>query len=121
MSKKALFVFFTLGVALLLVSCGNDNGSGNPMSNGNTVSVKDDFFDPANMTVTSGTTVTWTFQGNNQHTVTSGNPNDANAGSLFDNGPMSSGSVQVSFNQTGTFNYFCRIHGAAMTGTITVQ
>jgi plastocyanin len=122
MLKKTISVFFVLTVVLLFVSCSGDNGSsGNPMPNGNTISVRDNLFSPASMTVAIGTTVTWVFQGNNQLTVTSGSPADANAGSLFDNGARSSGSVQFTFNQAGTFNYFCRIHGAAMTGSITVQ
>ncbi|MCI0413480.1 cupredoxin domain-containing protein, partial [bacterium] len=83
------------------------------------VSVEDNFFTPSNITVPIGTTIIWTHNGRNLHTVTSGSP-DAPSG-LFDSGNMSSGQTfQFTFNSPGTIPYYCRIHGASMTGTITV-
>jgi plastocyanin len=118
LSLLAIFI-----ASIVYISCNSDMGTNNPNpgNNSNAVSVNDNFFDPANITITKGTTVTWTWRGNNMHSVTSGMPGDANAGSVFDQGPMSSGAFQFTFNNTGTFNYFCRVHGAAMTGTVKVQ
>jgi plastocyanin len=112
-----------LSVSIAIVACNNDMGTNNGGGGGvpNAVTVNDNFFSPANMMVSKGTTVTWSWKGNSNHTVTSGEPNDDSAGSLFDFGPMNSGSAQFTFNNSGTFHYFCRIHGASMSGTITVQ
>ena len=124
--RKRIALFSLLAIflaSIVYVACNGDNGMGspNPGNNSNAVSVKDDFFNPANITIARGTAVTWTWRGSNSHSVTSGMPSDANAGSLFDHGPVNSGAFQFTFNNTGTFNYFCRVHGSAMTGTVTVQ
>jgi plastocyanin len=78
------------------------------------VNIGDNFFSPATLSVSVGTTVTWTSQGQSQHTVTSNGPG-------FDSPTLSrNDTFQFRFTQQGTFNYFCRIHGQAMSGTITV-
>ena len=72
-------------------------------------------FLPANLTVASGTTVTFTFDGvehNVTFTAATGVPADV---------PNSiNTTVQRTFNTTGSFAYHCTIH-PQMTGTITVQ
>jgi plastocyanin len=83
------------------------------------VSVEDDFYTQANITVSKGTMVVWTWNGRNSHSVTSG-PANAPDG-LFDSGIKSSGTFSFTFNNVGTFPYFCRVHGAMMTGTVTVS
>ncbi len=74
------------------------------------------FFVPDTLTVKVGKTVVW-FNGDAEvHTVTSTNPQG-----LFDSGNMDSGAVyQFTFNQLGTYEYFCSIH-PWMKGTIIVQ
>ena len=78
----------------------------------NTVQVQDNSFSPTAKTVTVGTTVRWTWNGANQHTVT------------FGDGPTSvvqtTGSYERTFTVAGTYNYLCGVHGASMSGTITV-
>jgi plastocyanin len=70
-------------------------------------------FDPGTITVTPGTTVTWTNQDPTEHTVT------AKDGS-FTSEPLPSGKgYRVTFDQAGTFAYTCAIH-PTMTGTIEV-
>ena len=79
------------------------------------VSVGDNFYSPAQLTVRPGTTVQWTFEGRNPHTVSSSNS------SLFDSGTMNQGATfQFRFTSPGTIQYFCRVHGQSMSGTITV-
>lgn len=79
-----------------------------------TVSVGDNFFAPSQLTVQPGTTVKWTFDGNNPHTVSS-NTN------LFDSGNENHGATfEFRFTDSGTYQYFCRVHGQSMSGTITV-
>ncbi len=76
-------------------------------------------FLPNSVTIRAGTTVTWTNIDTIQHTATSGTPGAPNG--LFDSGALQSGQTfSFTFTTAGTYAYFCRIHGAAMTGTITV-
>jgi len=82
------------------------------------ISVEDDFYTPANLTVSKGTTVTWTWNGRTDHSVTSGTAGAPDG--LFDSGIKNSGSFSFTFNNTGTFPFFCRVHGAMMQGNITV-
>jgi plastocyanin len=91
-------------------------------STGSTITVGDNFFSPASITVRAGTTVTWNIQGTNGHTVTSGTESSA-PGSLFDTAILRQGqSFSFRFNNAGTFTYFCRNHGQnVMSGTIIVQ
>ena len=92
------------------------------------VSVNNNFFNPEDIRINAGDTVRWTWNGS-PHTVTSGNccgsdnvfcsPSDANC----DNSAISgTGTVYThTFNTPGFYPYFCRPHGDAMTGTITVD
>jgi plastocyanin len=89
-----------------------------------TVNVVNFSFQPANVTLKQGGTVTFLWgSGSGPHTVTPvppntipiipGDPTTQNAPFTFD----------TTFPATGTFNYFCRVHGApgsGMAGTITV-
>ncbi|MDE3088563.1 MAG: LysM peptidoglycan-binding domain-containing protein [Chloroflexota bacterium] len=78
-------------------------------------------YNPRSITVHAGTKVVWTNRESSaiQHTVTSGAPGAPSG--AFDSGTLNSGQVfQFTFSSPGTFAYYCRIHGAAMTGTITV-
>jgi plastocyanin len=85
-----------------------------PSSNSN-VSIGDNFYSPAQLTVSPGTTVKWTNNGNAPHTVTS------NGGGVLDSPTLSRGNAfEFRFTSSGTFNYFCTIHGQVMSGTITV-
>lgn len=85
------------------------------------VSLRNTSYNPKTITVRVGTQITWT---NSEsagipHTVTSGAPNAPNG--TFDSGTLNPGQTfQFTFNTPGTFAYYCRIHGAAMTGTVTV-
>jgi len=83
------------------------------------VSIANFAFDEAAMTVAVGTTVTWTNEDGAPHTVTADD-------GAFDSGNMDSGDVfSFTFEEPGTYAYFCEYHGGAggqgMAGTITVQ
>ena len=79
-----------------------------------TVTIKDFAFDPADLTVAAGTTVTWTNADATGHTAT------ADDGS-FDCRPLAGGaSRSFTFATPGTFDYHCAIHGPTMAGRITV-
>jgi plastocyanin len=70
-------------------------------------------FGPATITVKPGTTVTWTQQDEDQHTVT------ANDGS-FTSSPLITGTTYThTFTAPGTYQYHCSIH-PFMHGTVVV-
>src|SRR5205085_12448701 len=75
-------------------------------------------FNPNTITAQVGDTVLWTWAGNN-HSATSEIPNTPNG--TFDSGIRNSGAT-FSFIPTtaGSYPYYCRVHGAMMTGTIIV-
>ncbi len=78
----------------------------------NAVSIGDFKFEPADITVAVGTTVTWTNNNTQPHTATS-------AGN-FDTGAIQPGaSMTVTFDKAGTFSYICSFH-PFMTGSVTV-
>ncbi|MGH7656325.1 MAG: cupredoxin domain-containing protein [Gemmatimonadaceae bacterium] len=71
-------------------------------------------FNPALLTVTAGTTVTFSF-GDTAHTVTF-----TTAGAPANIPATSNADVSVTFPTAGTYNYMCTIH-PYMTGTIVVN
>jgi plastocyanin len=82
------------------------------------VSVSDYQFSPKVLTVKKGTIVKWTNQGQTNHTVT------ADDGTTFKSNISVGQSFTFTFDKTGTYAYYCSLHGAAggqgMSGTITV-
>jgi plastocyanin len=94
---------------------GSDTPTG-PTGGGTTgVTVGNNFFSPASLSVATGATVTWTWaMGDTLHTVTF----DDNAPG---SNPQSSGTFQRTFATAGTYTYFCSVHGrAVMSGSVTV-
>lgn len=84
-----------------------------------TVEVRDIDFQPADIEVEVGTTVTWANEDSVDHTVTSGPVGDPDG--VFDE-PLASGGddVAVSFDEPGTFDYYCDVH-RSMVGSVTVS
>ncbi len=125
LQKIAYVLIGPIAIAMLIFGCARaiNQTTGGSGSTGSTtgVTIGDNFFSPAAITVTSGTTVTWTWTGANQHTVTSGTPGGTGIGTLFNSPIQTTGTFVFTFTQTGTYPYFCLIHGSAMTGTVTVQ
>lgn len=77
------------------------------------VTIFDNGFTPATLSVAVGSTVTWSNTGSLPHTVTDG------AGA-FDSGVlMASGTYRRTFTTSGTYLYFCSLH-PEMKGTILV-
>jgi plastocyanin len=93
-------------------ACGD---STNP-AGGNSVSVEDNLFDPDNLSVPAGTTVTWTWNGAADHNVTW-----TGQGAPAPSPTQASGTYSRTFAAAGTFDYFCTIHGQSMSGTVVVQ
>jgi plastocyanin len=84
------------------------------------VNVVNNSFQPATLTVPAGTTVTWRWASTAlQHNVVPVPPGTepAPSGSPQD-GPNT---YEYEFNNPGTYRYLCAVHGASMSGVITVQ
>lgn len=115
------------GIALMAAllfavsACGGSN-SGTTSNNASTatpeikssqVMMKGSKFDPGDLTVTVGTTVTWSNTDSVAHTVTA-------TDGAFSSGNLDPGTnFGYTFNATGTFDYACTIH-LAMKGKVTV-
>jgi len=90
----------------------DDDGGG---GGGTEVSMADIAFDPAEVTVGVGDTVTWTNDDSVDHDVTadsfsSGDPGGIAPGDTFDH----------AFEEAGTFDYVCTVH-PGMEGSVTVE
>jgi plastocyanin len=73
-------------------------------------------FSPSELTVSPGTTVTWTNHDDVPHTVTSTDTPPA-----FDSKALDTdGTYSFTFTRPGVFSYRCNVHHH-MTGTITVK
>jgi plastocyanin len=71
-------------------------------------------FEPADVTVAVGDTVTWTHDGGLPHTVTA-------TDGAFDSGELGNGDTfEFTTEEAGTLDYVCSIH-PDMTGTVTVS
>ena len=110
---RRLLQFATLSLVALLVFAPSAWAQGQEV----TVRMEDNFFDPANITVEPGTTVTWVHSGNNPHTTTSYD-------GLWDSGMIeggSGGTFSFTFEEPGTYDYFCIPHEEmGMVGSVTV-
>lgn len=94
---------------------GNKNSTGNSGGPGtNEVWIQGMAFTPTSITVSAGTTITWTNKDAVAHTVTS------NTGVFSSGSIATSGTYSYLFSTAGTYPYHCTIH-PSMTGTVTVN
>ena len=80
-----------------------------------------DFFTPSSVTIHPGDSVLWTWSASG-HSSTSGSPGMPNG--LWDSGIINQGAMFThTFNTTGSFPYYCTVHGACcgMVGTVVVM
>jgi len=115
--KRLLLLVVLLMIALLVsVSAAGAQDSGVeavPVQDARSVDIGDNFFDPPDVAIEPGSTITWTNNGALPHTVT------ADDGS-FDSGRLNPGdSYTVAFDGQGTVTYHCAIH-PEMRGSVTV-
>lgn len=95
----------------------NPSSTGAPAApvTGNAVAIKNFAFSPATLKVKVGTTVTWTNQDADAHTVTSA----GSGGPLHSAALTTHGTYSYTFTKPGTYAYLCTIH-PFMTGTVEV-
>jgi plastocyanin len=137
MKKWPAMLLTLLALALVVPACGGDDddeGSGNggganteqPADGGGggagtEVSMQNIQFDPAELSIAPGDTVTWVNDEGVPHDVQkTGGP-----GPEFSSGPeggMSEGDTfEHTFEDAGTYEYVCRVHAPGMAGTVTVK
>jgi plastocyanin len=134
MKRLLALLFACLAIGLVAAGCGGDDdeGGGGGGGNGDTaeqpagddgggggggteVSMQDIKFQPSNVNVKVGDTVTWTNDDSVGHDVTgddfkSGEPGAMGSGDTFEH----------TFDTAGTFDYVCTVH-PGMKGTVTVK
>jgi plastocyanin len=94
---------------------GSGGGGGGGGGGGTEVSMADIAFDPAEVTVSAGDTVTWTNDDSVGHDVT------ADSFSSGEPGAMASGDTfEHTFEEAGSFDYVCTVH-PGMEGTVVVE
>jgi plastocyanin len=100
-------------VILVIPACSKSKNSATTPG-ANEVFIQNFTFSPSTITVTAGTTITWTNKDAVAHTVTSDD-------GLFDSGSINpDGNYSHLFPTPGTFNYHCSIH-PNMVGKVIVQ
>ena len=103
----------------------SDTNSQPAVPSGSSVTVSNDRFTPADLTVQPGTTVNWTWNSCTGGDVYGGAQNCVSHNVTFDQGAssstQSSGTFSRAFPTAGTFPYHCTIHGPAMSGRVVVQ
>jgi plastocyanin len=111
---------------------GGDDGGGssNPPPTGpgpsaNVVTVSNDAFSPANISVAKGATVRWSWESCTGGDIYGGGQTCVAHDIVFDGGATSglrsSGTWSREFPTAGTFAYHCSVHGATMSGRVVVQ
>ena len=88
-------------------------GNSVTISPGSSVPSNGKFFVPDTLTVSKGTTVTWTNGDSTLHTVTSGSPESGNSGTgtEFDSSYLlQEKRFNINSVSAGTFDYYCTLH-----------
>lgn len=111
---KRILTLYLIASCLLFITC-SKKPKGTPGENEIWLQYK--LFQPSQLIVKSGTTVTFTNKDNANHSAT-------NINGLFDSGKISSGqSYSFTFTKTGSYSFYCKYHSSvnAEQGYITVQ
>ena len=87
------------GIALVVVRAQLDPGD--PVSGVTEVAVRDDEFAPPAIEVPAGTTVTWRWDGEDEHNV---------VGDGFESPVQTAGEFAHAFSEPGTYDYRCTLH-----------
>jgi plastocyanin len=112
----------SIGIMLAIINLSNSctksstnaPGGGSDQPSANEVWMQGMVFNPATITVPTGTTVKWTNKASFTHNVTS-------ATAVFSSGAMGNGSTfSFQFITAGTYPYTCTLH-PGMAGTVIVQ
>jgi plastocyanin len=118
-------------VIMTVTSCGGSGvyttspvpptGPGTPAAtctpgNGTVCLVSSNSFNPSQVTIAAGSSITFNNGSGTTHNVTF-----TTAGAPANVADFASGTRVVTFPTTGTYNYHCTIHGLSMSGVVVVQ
>ena len=116
---------------LVFAACGGggeDKGGAAKASGTDTVVIELVAFKPEKLSVDAGAKVVWQQKDSGAHTVTSGAVEQGSSSvtqrpdGRFDSGNVAKGETfEFTFNEAGTYPYFCRLHPATMRGEIHVR
>jgi plastocyanin len=137
MKKLLVLLIASVALTLTFAACGDDDdddggggsaatttteqtdtgGGGGGGAEAASVDIPEIAFEPADITVKAGTTVTWTNSDDIPHTVTK----EGGPGAEFDSGDLDPGSTfEQTFDAAGKVDYVCTIH-PGQAGTVTVK
>jgi len=118
-------------MVLTAAACGGDadDGGDGEQDGGQRVGIERLAFQSDDLAVDVGATVTWTNEDPGAHTVTSGTVEQTPIGTteVDADGAFASGEIErdatfsFTFDEPGTYSYFCEIHPATMRGEIQVR
>ena len=127
--KRLVLLTLLIMVAVAVISCGGTPTTQTPATpqagvppltttptvNGAVpVAMENIAFNPGAIMIDKGTKVTWTNKDIVSHSV-------VDNGGKFDSGLLAKGGTfSYTFNESGTYNYYCSIH-PGMAGTVTVK
>jgi plastocyanin len=101
-------------LAAAVVGTGCSTGqSSEPVATTEVKMVKSYSFDPKTIEIEAGQTVTWTNEDNFTHTVQVDGQEDHKVGQ--------GESVEITFDEPGTYEYVCTLHSQDMDGTVMVK
>lgn len=105
-SRRWVWVLVAVGIVALVGGVGavvvrNRLEIDDPVTGVNSVAVRDNSFGPEAVEVLVGTTVTWNWEGNDEHNV---------VGDGLDSPLQSEGTYAYTFDQPGTYEYHCTKH-----------
>ena len=102
-----------LAATVFAAGCGGTGESSQPVATTEVKMVKSYSFDPKTIEIEAGQTVTWTNEDNFTHTVEV----DGQEDHKVDRGD----SVEIKFDEPGTYDYVCTLHSQDMDGTVIVK
>jgi plastocyanin len=134
MTKLLALILACLALGLVAAGCGGDDDSGDSGGDGASkseepagsgggaqVGMQNIQFDPKDLTVKAGETITFTNNESVPHDVhkTSGPGEDFSSG---DTGGMQEGDTfELTLDKPGEYEYVCKVHAPGMAGSITVK
>ena len=129
-----LFALTLACLALCLAACGGDDDSGGsttkeqPAAGGSgsagggaKVSLKNIQFNPKDLTVKAGQTITFTNDESVPHDVHKESGPGGDFASGPDGGLAQGDTFKLKLDKPGTYKYVCHLHAPGMSGTITVK
>jgi len=109
---RTVLLLVVAAVAVLAAGCGGSNTS-DPVAATEVEMVKSYSFDPKVIEIEAGETVTWTNEDNFTHTVQVEGQGDHKV--------EQGESVEITFDEPGTYDYVCTLHSQDMEGTVIVK